>query len=170
MLNSASVAWTGFALCALTGCASLPVDMEPPRVTLTNLSIMDVTLFEQRYLVTLRVQNPNPRSIKVKGMDFELAINGVRFAQGVDDQGFEVSPFGESTIDVAVVSNTKRILELLTQLNRQTALRYALRGTAYLDGFGSKLPFNYEGSIEFAPPPATQPAKPIKTGRVPTMG
>lgn len=170
MLNSASVAWTGFALYALTGCASLPVDMEPPRVTLSNLSIIDATLFEQRYLLTLRVQNPNPRSIRVKGMDFELAINGLRFAQGVDDQRFEVPPFGESTIDVAVVSNTKRIIEQLTQLNQQTALRYALRGTAHLDGFGSKLPFSFEGTIEFAPPPAPQPAKPIQTGINPAMG
>lgn len=163
MFRCLSAGWTGFALCMLTGCSSLPVDAEPLRVSLSGLSIVDITLYEQRYLLTLRVQNPNPRTINIRGMDYEIFINGQRFAEGVDNQRIEISPFSETTIDVAVVSNTRRIIEQLTRLDQHRAFRYMLSGSVYLDGFGS-LPFRYSGSLELAPEPDVEPARPIQTG------
>lgn len=163
MFRCLSAGWTGLALCMLTGCASLPVDAEPLRVTLSGLSIIDITLYEQRYLLTLRVQNPNPRTVNIRGMDYEIFINGQRFAEGVDNQRIEISPFSETTIKVAVVSNTRRIIEQITRLDQHRAFRYTLSGSVYLDGVGA-LPFRYSGSLELAPEPDVEPARPIQTG------
>jgi hypothetical protein len=45
-----------------SGCAAMQDSLEAPYVTLTDLRMLDMTLFEQRYGLKIRVQNPNPVS------------------------------------------------------------------------------------------------------------
>ena len=59
----------------VTGCAGLQ-SLEPPEVSVVSLKPVAATLMEQRFEVGLRVLNPNNRDIDVKGLDFELDING----------------------------------------------------------------------------------------------
>ncbi|MEE9287677.1 MAG: LEA type 2 family protein, partial [Gammaproteobacteria bacterium] len=74
-----------FASLALVGCASIPSELEPPRLTLKNVELLNATLFEQQYLLTLRLQNPNDFDLDIKGMSFDLEINDEEFASGVSN-------------------------------------------------------------------------------------
>ena len=66
----------------LSGCAALQSTIETPHVTLNNLQVIDMTLLEQRYAVTLRVQNPNPIPLPISGMNFQLDINDTELGPG----------------------------------------------------------------------------------------
>ena len=43
----------------VAACSTMPKDFEPPRVHITDMTAKDVAIFEQRFDVKLRIQNPN---------------------------------------------------------------------------------------------------------------
>ncbi|MCA1804270.1 MAG: hypothetical protein LC646_02710, partial [Xanthomonadaceae bacterium] len=74
-----------FAL-SLTACAWLPQKPQAPRVSLVNVQLSSMELLEQRYGLTLRIQNPNDFALNIQGLDFEVELNRMPFASGVAAQ------------------------------------------------------------------------------------
>ena len=55
--------WMAASVLALAvSCSTMPKDFEAPRVTITDLTPKDMAIFEQRFDVKLRIQNPNDQS------------------------------------------------------------------------------------------------------------
>lgn len=138
----------------LAGCASVGPYRDPPRVSLVNVIPMEMTLFEQRYRLTLRIQNPNDVALPVDGMDYAVEINDHKFADGVHNQHFRVPAYGEQVIDVVVNST---LLNVLQQVRDQQAgprdkLSWKLSGGLGVPGHFGKLPFEYTGSLDLASP------------------
>jgi len=61
-------------LISLAGCAGLFQHLEAPHVSLADVRLRDSTLFEQRYVLFLRIQNPNTFAIPVQGLQYNLWI------------------------------------------------------------------------------------------------
>jgi len=138
----------------LASCASLGPYRDPPRVSLVNVIPMEMTLFEQRYRLTLRIQNPNDVALPVDGMDYTVEINDQKFADGVSSQQFRVPAYGEQVIDVVVTST---LLNVLQQVRDQQAgphekLSWKLSGGLSVPDHLGKLPFEYAGSLDLAAP------------------
>lgn len=87
----------------VSGCAALQAVIEPPQVTLNNLQVLDMTLLEQRYAVTLRVQNPNPVPLPVTGMNFQIDINDTELGRGVSNRAVTVPAYGEALVEISLV-------------------------------------------------------------------
>ncbi|EAR21803.1 LEA type 2 family protein, partial [Nitrococcus mobilis] len=90
--------WGGLALVlvvAVAGCAGLYQYADPPRVTLAGIRILDLNLFEQRYQLALRVQNPNRFDLPIERMSYTLEVNGSEFAHGVNNQKNTIPALGE---------------------------------------------------------------------------
>lgn len=140
-----------FLVAMLNGCAVLQSAIEVPQVTLNNLQLLDMTLLEQRYAVTLRVQNPNPVPLPLTGMNFQLAINDTELGRGVTHEAVTVPAYGETLVKITLVSNLMRVYEQIRGLEGGTArnLRYRLSGGISLSSRMGKLPFDYRG--EFNP-------------------
>lgn len=140
-------------LAALAGCAGLLQRPASPHVTLADLQVLEIGLFEQRYRVELRIQNPNDHPLAVRGMDFSLDLNGRDFASGVTPRAFSVPAYGEQRVAVDVVSNLARVFEQLRDLGRaQTRLlSYRLAGNLHLADSPLRLPFQYAGELSLAP-------------------
>lgn len=143
-----------FILLVLAGCASVGPYRDPPRVSLVNVIPMEITLFEQRYRLTLRIQNPNDVALPVDGMDYTVEINDHKFADGLSNQHFRVPAYGEQVIDVVVTST---LLNVLQQVRDQEAvphdtLSWKLSGGLSVPGHFGKLPFEYAGNLDLAPP------------------
>jgi LEA14-like dessication related protein len=139
------------SLCALllSACATLLQQFDPPYVTLAGLELKEMGLFEQRYLLRLRIQNPNAVPLPIAGMNYSLAINDQQFARGVSNQSLTVAAHGEGLADVEVTSNLGGLLDQLRQLGNQAAPRfdYKLDGSVSLVNSALKLPFSYQGSV-----------------------
>ncbi|MGI9333041.1 MAG: LEA type 2 family protein [Gammaproteobacteria bacterium] len=137
------------ACVALTGCAGLTPNFETPRVSLVTLEPLDMQLFEQRYSVQLRIQNPNDTDLRIKGLDYEIELNGETFGAGVSNAATTIPAYGESILDLTMVSNLARVVEQFDRLFRDDTptLDYAIRGKLSLDGVLLALPFSREGSL-----------------------
>jgi LEA14-like dessication related protein len=125
-----------FIAVMLTGCAALQSSLEPPHVTLTDLRILDMTLFEQRYGVKIRVQNPNPIALPITGMNFQLDVNDAELGRGVSDQTVTVPAHGEAVLEIKLTSNLVRIIDQIRGLEsgKGQSLRYRRTQPRQLDG------------------------------------
>jgi LEA14-like dessication related protein len=135
---------------ALGACATLFQKLEPPRVSLAGLEPEEFGLFEQRYLLRLRVQNANEVELPIAGMDFHLYLNDEEFASGVSDQQVTVPAFGEKLVEARVTSSLAGIIEQLRRMSRTEAqtFSYRLAGNVKLLHRTTKYPFDYRGEID----------------------
>lgn len=150
MLASVRGLVLGLVVALLSGCALLGERPAAPEVSLANISLQDATLFEQRYLLTLRIQNPNPFALPIGGMQYQLDINGEAFAHGVSDDKVSVPAYGEELIRVEVVSNLARAWRRMMDWAEGGAdsLSYSLSGRAYLTDRSLRVPFEYSGELD----------------------
>ena len=85
----------------LSGCAAL-TGQEPLRVSVAGIDPLQGAGLEMRFIVKLRIQNPNDSPVEYQGVSLRLDLNGQSFASGVSDQSGVVPRFGETVIDVPV--------------------------------------------------------------------
>ena len=141
----------GFVL-MLTGCATAP--HEPPRISVSGLRPVHMDLLEQEYELRLRIQNRGDKPLKIRGMAYDIYLNGHRFASGVNATPVEVPAFGERVVPVHVVTGVFDWLRQLNALSREKPARlsYRLEGSMKLAGWPRRVPFQQDGTLEF---PAT---------------
>ncbi len=134
----------------LTACAGIRIRTQAPYVSLSNLQVLDVGLFEQRYRLQLRIQNPNSFALPISGMNYQLHINDKKFASGVSRQPVTIPAFGEELSDVDVVSDVGSLLEQFSglALGHMQKVSYRLSGNISLAHSVLKLPFEYKGEVD----------------------
>jgi LEA14-like dessication related protein len=137
----------------LAGCSQIMQHTEPPRVSLVNLSLIEATLFEQRFHLDLRLQNPNPFPLPLAGMSYAVELNDRDFAEGVSNTNVVVPAYGDSVIGVEVTSNLSALLEQIYRLQRGETpeFRYRLAGSVSLVDQAFRLPFERTGEIRLVP-------------------
>ncbi|MBI3144219.1 MAG: LEA type 2 family protein, partial [Pseudogulbenkiania sp.] len=74
----------------LAACSTL--SWQKPQVTIADIQPGKSTLFEQTFTLTLRVQNPNNRTLSAQGLVFDVAVAGEKLATGVSPQAIEIAP------------------------------------------------------------------------------
>lgn len=133
----------------LTGCATMTGLSEAPRVSLVSIVPVDFQLFEQRFAVTLQVQNPNAKDITIRGLDYAIEINGMLFAQGVSGKPITIPAYGENTAVVEVVSTLQRVMEQLQALGNRAkpSIDYGISGHVSIDGIPVPVPFEYRDTL-----------------------
>lgn len=129
----------------LAGCSYMTRETIPPRVQLVGLQLQAAQLLEQRYLMTIRLQNPNEFELEINGFDFNVELNGAPFAQGVSNKEVTVPGFGDATTEVLVSSS---LLTLMQQMNGgQSAVKYRLFGRVKLKGVPIPVSFETKGEL-----------------------
>ena len=139
----------------LSGCSLMRLQQaEPPRVTLTSLAPVKLSVFEQRFDLGLRLQNPNDFALPVQALDYTLAINGEDFASGVSRTDLTVPAFGEEVVTVTVTTDLLSSLDRLRRWQRDPprSVAYRLSGRAHLADTPVRLPFSYTGSVGLGAP------------------
>lgn len=135
------------------GCAAIPGPIEPPNVSVADVRITQVNLFEQRYGLQLRIQNPNPFSLAIRGMDFKVHLNDFEFARGVSRQAVTIPAYGEELVEVDVISSLWRLFSQVQneQGGAPSTLRYRIFGGLNLANRNGALPFEYRGELGRSP-------------------
>lgn len=131
------------------GCATLGPDFEPPRITLVDLQPESVTLFEQKYLIQLRIQNPNEQALEIRGLHYDLELNGQSFLSGVSSESLAIAPFGDAVIRTEGVSTLFGYLRQIEELNKgnRQALEYRLTGRVSVQHWPGGIRFDYRGEL-----------------------
>ncbi len=153
----------GFLLCAplVAACVAFR-PIEQPNLSIVNLDVAEATVLEQRYLIRVRVQNPNDFDLAVTGIKYDLKLNGQPFLNGVSGQSFVVPRYGEAITEVTGVSTLFSFVRQIEELqqNKTNALSYELTGKMSLSDRFGRLPFSYRGELslpQVSPPPVPAP-------------
>jgi LEA14-like dessication related protein len=149
---------SGFLVIILTGCAGMGHRQGDVKVTIASLQFLESTLMEQRYLVTLRLQNRAPSALQVSGLSFDLELNGKSFASGVSNQQVSVAAFDEAMMEVKVSSTLFGIIRQfqILQEPQSRALDYQISGRVYLGNGFYNLPFQEVGELDLRVPAPAQ--------------
>ncbi len=143
-------------LLSLAGCASMGPKLEAPRLTLVSVGMMSADVFSQQFRVRLHVQNPNDRDIPVKGIDYEIFLEGDSFAEGVANEPFVVPALGEREFDMTVRTNfVSSIGRLLSRMNGRDGnkINYTITGKVVVDiPFVPSIPFSDTGTVDLNTP------------------
>jgi LEA14-like dessication related protein len=134
-------------LFVVAGCATVPSGVEPVKVSLADISMLDFGLIEQKLGLKLRIQNPNNVEIPIEGLSYELELNGKSFADGLAHPQTRVPAFGDVVIDSEAVSNLSGLFQQIGQLQKEQKLHYSLKGKLYSSRLQGSYPFATEGEI-----------------------
>lgn len=138
------------ALGTLGGCALMRLGLEAPEVRVAGIQPVDATLLEQRFLITLRVVNPNNVEIDVEGLTFAVELNGHAFARGVSNQAAVIPRLGEATLEVTATTGLMDVLNQLRQFQKAPeSVPYRLKGRLVTGHFGS-IDFDRRGEVSLA--------------------
>ncbi|MCM2343216.1 MAG: LEA type 2 family protein [Alphaproteobacteria bacterium] len=136
----------------LAACASAGFnDLQTPYVQLSNITPGEnMTFFEQRYDVALRIQNPNNVALPVAGLNYRVVLNDREFARGVSRDQTLILALGEEIVHVTVTSNPLDWLKQIDRLQSNPDLKpsYEVDGVLFLSGAaGRRLPFAQRGTF-----------------------
>lgn len=115
----------------LNGCAMMGFgrSYEKPEVSLANVEMLKANLWEQSFQLSLRVDNPNNRSLPIRGMQYQIYLNDARLATGVSDTHFNVPAYGSEYFELNVRSNLWRhIRDLVKMIDNQQPVDYRIEG------------------------------------------
>lgn len=143
----AGLAVAMLGLTALGGCAGLQLGMKKPEVTVANIRLLDGNLLEQRFLLTLRVMNPNTSEIAIEGLTFKVDLNGQPFARGVGNQPVVVPRLGEAMVDVTATTDLGGLLRQLKAFKGREKVDYRISGRLVTGSFGG-IDFDQTGEVE----------------------
>ena len=121
-------------------CTSMG-SIEPLDVTLANLNITEVTVFETTLVAKLRITNPNPEAFTIEGASFKLYLEEKKVGTGTSKESFTVDRLDSYVIDVIFhMNNASALLRLKDILeNENEEVSYGVRGGLYTQGaFGTK--------------------------------
>ena len=136
-------------LSQVIACATAVKQLEPPVVTLAGLQLKSLDMFTQRFVLHLRVMNPNEYRLPLKHVVYDLSLDGVRIAQGTSNEKITVPPLGEAVIRVETETNLLALHQQMMQLlsSAKTHAEYLLQGHVSLLNRVVELPFSKQGAI-----------------------
>jgi LEA14-like dessication related protein len=138
----------------VSGCATLYPQQERVKVTIANITPMDSTLMEQRFLVRLRIQNRTQKPMTIDGMSFDLELNGKDFASGVSNQQVTATAYGEALLDVKVSSTIFGVIRQIQSVQKLKGkpFHYEISGRLSSPDHFFTVPFRESGEIDLGIP------------------
>ena len=141
---------------AISGCAGVGTRLDPPRVSLANIQVKEVTGLETAFEIQMRVMNANDVALEVKGIKAELDVNGQPFASGVSNTPVEIPSYGSELVTVTLYSSVLNMFKSVYGLTESQELSYHLKGKIRVSAgssiLPSTLPFRSMGKVTLKPP------------------
>jgi LEA14-like dessication related protein len=135
--------WPGLVVTTLLlvnvlSCTSMG-SIEPLDVTLANLKVTEVTVFETTLMAQLRITNPNPEAFTIDGASFKLYLEDKKVGTGTSKESFTVDRLDSSVVDVIFHINNASALLRIRDILESDDVSYGVRGGLYTQGtFGTK--------------------------------
>lgn len=128
-----------FSLLLLSACAGLEKQPDLIRVTVSDIQVVESTLFEQLYQVGLRIQNRGEKAITITGGSFDLAINGKDLGSGVTDQMVTIPAYSDARADVRMVSTAFGMMRVILSMQERSgqsiqSIEYEISGRFSVEG------------------------------------
>lgn len=149
---------TWLACLLMAACAGLPPGVLAPKVSVVDISVKSLGLFEQRFDLMLRLANPNDFALDIEGLDFEVEVNDRPLAKGLATHTTFLPAAASTLMQVEAVTESKNILSQMKTLpfeSLKEGVPYRVKGRVKTDRSGW-LPFEYKGVYGGEKKPAGQ--------------
>jgi LEA14-like dessication related protein len=141
-------------LALVAGCANVGVlDFDEPEVELLALEPLPSQGMEARFLVRLRIVNPNSIPLEIEGMAYDISIRDSKILSGVSNQAMKVGAYDEGVAELEVAAGMFGSLALLRDLMSNPVaggLPYKLNAKLSRRGLGGTLRVSREGQINIS--------------------
>ena len=132
----------------LAACSSLPYHTKPPKVSVADVNIKSLGIFEQHFDVGLRVSNPNDFDLMIEALEFELELNGRAFATGLTRMSALIPALSSTVLRVDAVTQSKNLIQQIKTLPIEPlkeGVPYRIMGRVKTDQSSRWLPFDQKG-------------------------
>lgn len=100
-----------------------------PTITIKNLEVENISLTKADLVLNMEFDNPNAFGIYINNFDYDLTINGDRWAEGTALGNTSISEKGTSQLEIPITLNiTKMGMSAYRLLAGSQALHYRLNG------------------------------------------
>lgn len=124
-------------LFALAGCATLTGDLDPPTVTIENVESLPGSGSTPRFLITLRIANPNKQALDIVGVSYSLSLLNKEVISGVTNDVPRIEAYSEETVPLEAGIRLFELLRLLAGLGLEKTdeLEYKFQAKIDFEGF-----------------------------------
>jgi LEA14-like dessication related protein len=140
--------WVLFFSLGLTACSGLPWNAVAPKVSVADVAIKSLSLFEQQLDVGLRISNPNDFDLTIEALEFELEVNGHPFASGLSHTRTRVPAAASAMLRVDTFIQSKDLIQQFKSLSPDAlkdGVSYRVKGRIKTDQSSRWLPFDHIG-------------------------
>ena len=133
----------------LTSCAILERALEPPKLSLANIEILEASGFSIRMALYINVQNPNPVPLPINGLSYSLALNDIEFLSGVASDLEGVAAFSETQVRLEAGTNLLGLMGLASEIlsGKTEQYEYRLDAKIGLSGFARSMEVSETGIV-----------------------
>lgn len=138
----------------LAGCSSRPKQpFEQPEVMLTSFGLLPSEGLAPRFRIGLRILNPNSTPLRLRGLVYNVELEGQRVLSGATSRLADVPPYSESEVElnagIDLLSSLRFFNQLIGEPGRER-MRYLFR--ARLDAAElAPLTLEESGELSFMP-------------------
>lgn len=136
----------------IAGCAGVGLDgFDEPDVELLALEPLPARGLEARFLLRLRVVNPNPVKLDVDGLAYEVFLRDSKVLSGASNERVVIDAYSEGEAALEVAAGMFGSLSLLRDLMSNPtadAIPYRLNAKLSRRGIGGALRVSREGTID----------------------
>jgi LEA14-like dessication related protein len=132
-----------------TGCSSVTKPWITPGITLVDIRPALISAEQQTFVLSLNVNNPNARTLPIKGVTYNLLLEGHEIANGGGRLNEQIPPFDEGIVDVEVSTSLMDLFGTVSSLALSGGKwNYEISGVLEVAGGYLPVPFRYRGEIE----------------------
>jgi LEA14-like dessication related protein len=138
----------------LSACATPLRDFDEPEVELTGFRALPSSGMEARFLLQLRILNPNAVPLKINGIHYELLLREQRALSGVSADAVRIPAYGEGKLELEAAAGVLGSLALVRDLLAnppEQGLPYTLRAKLSVDGALRALRLERAGTLRLTP-------------------
>jgi LEA14-like dessication related protein len=110
-------------------CATIDPDYERPKVDVVGITKSDTDTAVLQFTIQLRIVNPNAETIHLKGLYYELSLDGIDVVNGTANNLPPIEGYSETIVSVSSAANLVNSVRLAARLMETSGdeLPYELR-------------------------------------------
>jgi LEA14-like dessication related protein len=123
-------------MCLLTiRCAELQkmLQIQKPVLNVAGVRITKLTLDNIDLAFDVDIQNPNPVSVNLAGLDYDFQLNNASFIRGNQNKGLSVQSNAKSRIEIPVSLGFQELYKTYQALKNNDSTNYTLAGGMTFD-------------------------------------
>jgi LEA14-like dessication related protein len=121
----------------------------PPTVEFQGITVHPPESLYWPLTAKLRLHNPNPEPLRLKGYDYGVAIEGTDLVQGESLDSITLPAEGDNLVEIPILLKMNAVPKALKALLLKDRLKYDLSGGFRLASVlgGLRVPFHFQGEI-----------------------